>query len=91
MNVLEVSAVPAPKDRVIMVLDMTDDVPLWEIAHWADYAYMDAEGYHGGWCVADHDTLRAALPFDEVAEVAVSVMDTPTHWAEVPALPAESA
>ena len=88
MEVHDAGVTPVPKDRVVMVIDMTDEVPLWEFAHWLEQAYLSPEGLVGGWCVADHETLRYAVIDGTLQDVASSVFDEPTHWADVPALPA---
>lgn len=90
MEVHESSATPAPRDRVIMVIDMTDEVPMWEFAHWADHAYLSPDGIIGGWCVADHETLRYAALDGTLQEVANSVFNEPTHWMHIPDLPADA-
>ena len=87
MTIHDVNVVPVPKDRVVMVIDLTDEVPLWEFAHWAENACLTDEGLTSGWCVADHETLRWAAMAGDVAEAAQSVFDAPTHWMEIPAIP----
>jgi hypothetical protein len=81
---------PVPRDRVVMVIDMTEEVPCWEFAAWADRAYLcpDAHVLVGGWCIGSQDVLVEAIKFDDVAETTDSVIEAPTHWSEVPELPA---
>ena len=89
MDVFEVIAVPVPKDRVVMVTDASEgEGATWEFGLWSgDCLILPDNQRAGGWCIADHWTLRESIAFDDTAGVAIGIIDEPTHWAEVPAIP----
>lgn len=87
MTVHDSSAVAVPTDRIVMVWDGG----LWEFALWDQACHLRPDGSLGaGWCVADHETLRWSVISDDTVEVAVSVIEAPSHWMEVPADPVAS-
>lgn len=80
MTVHHTSAMPAPKDRVIMVIDMNEAMPSWNTAAWCDE--------YGAWCVADTELLQVALENGDVGMSSAFHIDNPTHWMPLPELPA---
>lgn len=90
MLVYDCATKSAPKDRVILVIDMTEDEPVWEFAAWCDWAYEDPAAFGlvvGAWCVGEHQLLRVAIMLDDLPDACSSHLDTITHWSEVPELP----
>ena len=89
MDVYNTSAEAAPKDRVIMVIDASEgETATWEFGLWSDDCLILPDDKRaGGWCIADHWTLRESILFDDTAGIACAIITDPTHWSELPLIP----